>query len=86
MVASFDEALACLEPAEKGLDLLNGQMDVITQFWLEVDTAQETIRTMAKGLQNDNSLQMEMRGLKRGWKETADDYKTYQSAVCIIQL
>jgi hypothetical protein len=86
MVASFDEALAHLEPAEKNLDLLEHQMEIITQFWLEVETAQEFITTSAKGLQNDNILQLEMRSLKRCWKDTADDYKIYESAVCIIQL
>jgi hypothetical protein len=86
MVASFEEALVYLEPTEKGLDLLTDQMDVVTQFWLEVHTVQEAIRATANGLRNDNVLQMEMRGLKRHWKDIADDYETYQSAACIIQL
>ena len=85
-VASFDEALAHLKPAEKDLELLNDQMDVITHFWLNVQLTQSDIEITAKEVQNNYMLQFRMRGLKHSWKEIANTYKAYKSTVCIIQL
>jgi hypothetical protein len=85
-VAPFDKALAHLEPAEKDLGILKDQMDIITQFWLQVDATLEDIETRANELRNDNMLQFRMQNLKRYWKNAADDYKAYKSAVCILRV
>lgn len=62
------------------------EMDVLAQYWLEVDTVLEDVERRAKGLRDDDMLQMNMRSLKRNWKEVADDYKMYKTAVCTVQI
>jgi hypothetical protein len=83
-VISYEQALQRLEPAEKDLERWMGEMDVLAQYWLEVDTALEDIYVRVTDLREDNMLQMKIRGLNRDWKEVASDYKSYKTAVCTI--
>jgi hypothetical protein len=80
-VVSYEQALQRLEPAEKDLGCLMEEMDVLAQYWLEVDTALEDIYVRVTDLQDDNLLQMRIRGLNRDWKEVAGDYMSYKTAV-----
>jgi hypothetical protein len=79
---SYEQAIQHLEPAEKDLERLMVEMDVLAQYWLEVDTALEDIHVRVADLRDDKMLQMRIRGLNRDWKEVASDYKTYKMAVC----
>jgi hypothetical protein len=62
------------------------EMNILAQYWMEVDTVLQDIERRARGLQDNDMLQMNMRSLKRNWKEVAGDYKMYKSAVCTVRV
>jgi len=70
-----------LVPAEKDLELLKVEMDMVAEYWIGVDTELKDIDNRVKALRDDHLLQMRIRGLSRDWKVVAQDHKCYISAV-----
>jgi hypothetical protein len=68
-------------PAEKDLELLKVEMDIVAEYWIGVDTELRDIETRVKALRDDDMLQMRIRTLSRDWKGVAQDHKCYISAV-----
>jgi SMC interacting uncharacterized protein involved in chromosome segregation len=73
-----------LEPAEKDLELLRVEMDIIADYWMGLDTELCDISRRVQGLQNDHMLDMKIRTFTRRWKEIAQDYNSYINAVSTV--
>jgi hypothetical protein len=71
-----------LELAEKDLEQLILQMDILTRYWQEMNTMLHDIETQVEELRGDHVLQMSICGLNGDWAGIAKDYQTYEVAVC----
>jgi hypothetical protein len=80
------EALQELEPAEKDLDQLRVEMDVVAEYWSGVDTELQDIETRVKALRNDHMLQPRVKNLGNRWKGIAKDHKSYIQAVRVVHV
>jgi hypothetical protein len=81
---SCDEGLQNLEPTEQDLDRLRSEMDIVTGYWMEVDTELAEIETQVDALRDDHTLQMRIKGLTRAWTGVAQYHKSYIIAVRAI--
>ena len=56
-------------------------MNIVTDYWMGVDTELKDIDTRVKALRGDHMLQMRVKSLIRYWKVVEQDYKLYIQAV-----
>jgi hypothetical protein len=59
-------------------------MDILAQYWIEVDKALEDVECRVEEFRYDTMLEIRIQGLNRDWKEIAKRYKTYNAAVCVV--
>jgi hypothetical protein len=57
-------------------------MDILAQYWLEMNTTLHDIETRVQELRDDHILQMSIWGLDCNWAEIARHYQAYEDAVC----
>jgi hypothetical protein len=73
----LNKALEELGPAEKDLERLRVEMDTFT--WIDMEL--QDMETRVQALQNDDMLQMRIRGLCRNWQEAVQGHKSYLMVV-----
>jgi len=78
---SCEEALQNLEPADKDLEQLTVEMDIVAEYWNGVNTELRYIDTRAKTLRDDHMLQMKIKNLMRNWEGVEKDFKQYINAI-----
>jgi chromosome segregation ATPase len=80
----LEEALQNLESAEKDLDRLIVEMDVVAEYWSGANVEVQDIEARFRALQNDDTFQMRIKALDRDWTGVAEDHKRYKASVSAV--
>jgi hypothetical protein len=62
------------------------EMDVVTAYWMGVDTELKDIDNRVKALRGDHMLQMKIRSLARDWEGVEKNHKLYINTVRVVHI